>query len=363
MKILVIGYMHPKNDKRVFRTVRALSERCEVIYQYWTDKDEKEYVDGNVRYMPVKYTKNTKGNYIVEYMRRIKFDRLILDMIENFEYDVVYFHHFLASLPVEAFEVAKRRGKMIVYDMHEYHPENFLNALKGVLKYLKEKVILNIFKKQLTLSDKVIFVSKEMQEDVYKRLSIDRPYLVFPNYADGVFFSEKREKEICIVGGTTREFRYEKQILNRLAELGFKIKLIGMGLDVLSDIPHEYKAFMPYEEMMKELSKCTFSLISYNTIGYENYKNDIFALPNKYYDSLAAGVPVIVKNTFVSMVKEVEKYGIGVVIDPKDVNGSVKKILDAYENYQALINNVKKYQHMFVFDESKKEELLRFILG
>lgn len=53
--------MHPKYDKRVFRTVKVLSEQCEVIYQYWTAKDEKEYIDGNIRHLPVKYTKNYEG--------------------------------------------------------------------------------------------------------------------------------------------------------------------------------------------------------------------------------------------------------------------------------------------------------------
>lgn len=40
LKVLVIGYMHLRNDKRVFRTVQALSKKGEVIYQYWTEKEE-----------------------------------------------------------------------------------------------------------------------------------------------------------------------------------------------------------------------------------------------------------------------------------------------------------------------------------
>ena len=62
MKVLVIGYMHPKFDKRVFRTVTTLSKKHQVIYQYWTDDDEKGYQKGNIKYIPIKYTKGTKGN-------------------------------------------------------------------------------------------------------------------------------------------------------------------------------------------------------------------------------------------------------------------------------------------------------------
>lgn len=174
--------------------------------------------------------------------------------------------------------------------------------------------------------------------------------------------SDGKEKEICIVGKVPRGMKDEKEILRKLIDRGFKVKLIGMDLGVLRDIPHEYKALMPHREMMKELLRCSFSLISYSTIGYENCKNDLFALPNKYYDSLAAGVPVIVKSTFVSMVKEVEKYKIGVVINPKDVDESVEKILGTYEKYDEIMERVKIHQHRFVFDESKKEEFLKFVL-
>jgi len=50
VKIFIIGYMHPKYDKRVFRTVKALSKDNEVIYQYWTDKEEIESKEGNIFY-------------------------------------------------------------------------------------------------------------------------------------------------------------------------------------------------------------------------------------------------------------------------------------------------------------------------
>ncbi|MFA6997334.1 MAG: hypothetical protein WC181_08795, partial [Defluviitoga sp.] len=52
MKILIIGYMHPKLDKRVSRTVSSLSKSHEIIYQYWTDKEEKTYQEVNIKYFP-----------------------------------------------------------------------------------------------------------------------------------------------------------------------------------------------------------------------------------------------------------------------------------------------------------------------
>lgn len=362
MKILIIGYMHPKYDKRVFRTVKALSKDNEIMYQYWTDKEETEYKEGKIFYKPIKYKKNIKANSIIKLIRRRKLDKKIVEMIKKYDYDIVYFHHFLASRPIAPFKVAKKRNKVVIYDIHEYHPENFLNTLKGFAKVLKEKVMWKIFEKQLKMSDKLVFVSREVQRDIFEKLKINKPYLIVPNYASISVESKEKEKEISFVGKVTRNLLNEKKIIKKLVEKGFKFKIIGMDSDVFKDIPHEYTTFLPYEDMMEQLSKSAFSLISYNTIMDESYKNDIFALPHKYYDSIAAGTPVIVKNTFVSMAKEVEKYGIGVVIDPNNVDESVEKILKAYENYEKLLENIKKYKVKFVWNEEKEKELVEFIV-
>ncbi len=354
--------MHPKYDKRVFRTVKALSKDNEIIYQYWTDKEETEYKEGNILYKPIKYEKNIKANPIIKLIRRRKLDKKITEMIESYDYDIVYFHHFLASRPIAPFKIAKKRNKVVIYDIHEYHPENFLNALRGIAKVLKEKVMWKIFERQLKMSDKLVFVSKEIQSDIFEKLKVNKPYLIVPNYASISVEGREKVKVISFVGKVTRNLANEKKIIKKLLEKGFKFKIIGMDSDVFKDISHEYTTYLPYEDMMEQLSKSAFSLISYNTVMNENYKNDIFALPHKYYDSIAAETPVIVKNTFVSMAKEVEKYGIGVVIEPNNVDESVEKILKAYENYEKLLENIKKYKDKFVWDNEKEKEFINFVL-
>ncbi|MDK2886987.1 MAG: hypothetical protein PWP54_1567 [Thermosipho sp. (in: thermotogales)] len=57
--------------------------------------------------------------------------------------------------------------------------------------------------------------------------------------------------------------------------------------------------------MIEELSKSAFSLISFVSFGNEE-KNYIYSFPHKFFDSIAAGTPVIVKKDFF-MAKEVKK--------------------------------------------------------
>jgi hypothetical protein len=237
-----------------------------------------------------------------------------------------------------------------------------LNLLKGSLKNLKIKIMWKIFKKQIEFSDKLIFVSDETKNDVFEKTKLKKESLVVPNYASFTLNHEAKTKEIVFVGKITRPLIKEKEILKKLIENGFTFKIIGMDSNLFNDIPHIYTNFLPYEKMMKELSKASFSLISYQTVNDERYKNDTLALPHKFFDSIAAETPVIVKDTFVSMKKLVEKYGIEVVINPNNVDDSVEKIIKAYENYHLLIENIKKHKDKFVWNEEKEKEFEDFVL-
>ena len=315
-KILIVGYYHSKHDKRVFRTVKALSKKSIVSYQYLSDKDSEVYYENNIKYIPISFNITPSENILKKAMKRIRFDKKILKMIESEDFDILYMHHFLPIFPLKPFKIAKKRRKKIIYDIHEYHPENFLNSLRGIIKRLKIKIMWKIFKKQIELSDKLVFVSEETKNDVFEKINLKKDYLVVPNYASFTVTSEKKEREIVFVGKVSRPLTKEKEIIKMLLNNGFRFKIIGMESSYFKDIPHIYTNFLPYEKMMKELSKASFSLISYQTINDERYKNDTLALPHKFFDSIAAETPVIVKDTFVSMKKLVEKYGIGVVINP-----------------------------------------------
>ncbi len=364
MTILIIGYTHDKYDTRVLRTVQALSKVSKVIYQYLTYTDELPYEEGNVRYFPTKCVDNREGSPLKKLFDRRPLDKEIYRLIATEEYDVLYMHHFLATIPLKPFEIAKKRGKKIVYDIHEYHPENFLETLTGLSGYSKVKIVQRIFNKQLELSDLSIFVSEELRDDALQNANInkERTYII-PNYAlkKVNFDKKKKKKEIVYVGKITRRIGNEKNLIASLVDCGFSFRIIGMDVEIFSDIPHVYTPFLRYEEMMEEISKASFSLISYNCENAQYTKNYDFALPNKFFDSIAAGTPVIVKESFVSMAKQVRDLGLGVIINPLNVEESKKRILDAYNNYENILKNIEKHQDKFVWNQEKEQEFIKKI--
>ncbi|MBP7238407.1 MAG: glycosyl transferase family 1, partial [Petrotogaceae bacterium] len=134
MNIFIVGYEHPKTDKRVFRTVNSLAEKAEnkIIYQYWTDNiNEKKYTQGSITYCPIFYDKSSGVSSLYKLKRRKAFDNIIMDMILHEDYDVIIFNYFVISYLTKAFSKAKKRNKKIIYDIHELHPENFLNLMTG----------------------------------------------------------------------------------------------------------------------------------------------------------------------------------------------------------------------------------------
>ena len=61
------------------------------------------------------------------------------------------------------------------------------------------------------------------------------------------------------------------------------------------------------------------------------------------------------------MAKQVEELGVGVVINPSNIEQSIEKILNTYENYETILKNIEKYQNYFVWDENKEKEFLNKI--
>lgn len=361
--ILVIGYMHTKEDKRVYRTVKALSNYSKVIYQYLTEVPEKAYQEDNITYLPIFWKENKNATSVAKLFERKKLDHRILSLIEQQDFDILYMHHFLPTTPISPFKIAKQRGKKVIFDVHEYHPQNFLAELKKPVRQLKEKIMWKILKIQFDFCDRLVFVSKEAKDDISQITGICKESIVIPNYAVMKLTPIQKNKEIVFVGKTARPIKQEIKVIKQLLQKGFSFKVVGMDNSMFRDIQCLSTGFLSYEKMMNELSKAAFSLVSFSSIEDKNYKNDIYSLPHKFFDSLAAGTPVIVKESFVSMKKIVEDFKVGVIINPEDVDQSVQNILKACENYNELLENVKVHSDRFVWDEQKEKEFVEFVLS
>lgn len=345
MKVLVVGYNHPFNDKRVMRTVEALRKLGTVYYQYAGNSEES--IEGVIS-IPLK--KPWSKNRLEFYKQRREFDKEILKLAESLDYDLAYFHYFPASMPLCIFRAVKKRRKTLIYELHEIIPIQFLPERYEFLSFITWR----IFKQQLVLSDGIVCVSKEALDFMQKRTGVfNKPFFILPNYASTRLFpvpKDKRRKEIVYVGKVQRNTNRERAFLMELKSVGFTLKSIGISWDI-ADI---LLPFLPYPEMIEEIARSAFSLISFQSRKDINYPNDIYSLPNKLFDSIAAGTPVIVNSRFKSMGSLVKKYNVGILIDTtQPVRSITDKIIKAWDHYETFLDAIEANAEHFIWNEKK----------
>jgi len=92
--------------------------------------------------------------------------------------------------------------------------------------------------------------------------------------------------------------------------------------------------------MMDRLSKARFTLLAFQSRTDPQYANDIYSLPNKFYDSLTAGTPVIIGKRFVSMKKIVEETQTGIILNLLEGSKEPSLIQNALESYDCYLDNL-----------------------
>ena len=352
MKTLVVGYNHSWKDKRVMRTVETFSKLGHVYYQFSGGIDlSAAQRNSDVQNFSLCRDEMPGTSKVI---KRIRFDHEILKLVEELDYDLAYFHSFPASQPVKIFREVKKRGKKLLYDLHEIMPEQFLPERLSFLNPLLWKVL----KTQLSLVDGVIGVSEEALRMMFEKTGIDKPKLCLPNYATGgvSFENVVKNLEIAVVGGTHRKISIDSRLLN---EIKRNFKLISIG--TACNIADEELPFMDYRLMMERISKVKFTLLAFQSRRDLQYANDIYSLPNKFYDSLAAGTPVIIDKRFVSMKEIVEQTQTGIILDLLEEPKDPTLILNALDSYGCFLDNLRANYDRFVWDNSKESAFVDFI--
>ncbi|HON27683.1 MAG: glycosyltransferase [Mesotoga sp.] len=353
MKTLVVGYNHSRKDKRVMRTVEIFCRLGPVCYQFSGENSAfSNDFQRNLRdFSLCRDEMPGRGKLI----KRIRLDREILKLVKELDYDLAYFHSFPASQPIKLFREVKKRGKKLLYDLHEIMPVQFLPEKYSFLN----PVLWRILKAQLSLVDGVIGVSDEAMKMMFEKTGIARPLLIIPNYAaTGIQIGRNaKNAEIAVVGGTSRKITING---NLLKELKKNFKLISIGTNC--DIVDEELPFMNYDLMMDRISKVKYTLLAFQSRSDPQYPNDIYSLPNKFYDSLAAGTPVIIDDRFVSMKKIIEETNTGLILDlSKEPDRDLSLILNAPGSYDSYLENLGRYYDRFVWDNSKEDCFVDFI--
>lgn len=228
------------------------------------------------------------------------------DAVHACDFDTAFF----------SYHVVKRKHKKFIYDIFDFR--------YGEPKSLLQRVVRKSQLRLVDRADAVIICTEERKEQIQdahpKRLAVihNTPFQEQQQGEDAlVFQSDSPKIKVAYVGilADERLLTAIGHYFSQHHEVEWHVGGFGGLKDYLEGLAKEnenifFYGRIPYHHTLELESRCDIMLAIYDP-GIENCRR---AAPNKFYESLMLGKPVImVRNTGMSGV--VEKHDIGALID------------------------------------------------
>ncbi|MEP6928096.1 MAG: glycosyltransferase [Ginsengibacter sp.] len=245
--------------------------------------------------------------------------------------DVLWANDLDTLLP--NFIIARLKGIKLVYDSHEYFT---LTVIKQTSRKVWEMLELFLFprlKNVITVNDSI----KEVYEKKYKvNISVVRnvPYKFVKDINAEEIILPVNKKILVMQGIGLNENRGAEEAVFMMQFLPdeFMLYFIGWGtiLDKLKQMVHDLRlqskiifiAPLPYKQMMEYTRQCFLGLVF---IKIDLNDAHLFTLPNKFFDYIHAGIPVVASKGS-EIQKIIDKYNVGAYISNLEPTVIAKEI-------------------------------------
>jgi len=364
-KIASIVLNNFTNDSRVLKEAISLQhEGYEVTVVALHHENLKEFEE--VQNIPVHRVKlrtiNWSKKSIASLAKYIEWSYRVIKKYR--QYDVMHCHD-LNALHLGVISKLFNQKLKVIYDAHEYETEvNYLVGMKKKLSKVVEKFLIRY-------ADRVITVSDAIADEYVRLYGISKPHLVlnapaFKEVAKKDIFREtfgiEKEQTIFLYQGNLSRGRGVEVVLETFKALtDTKSVVVFMGYGELEASIKEHqkhyrniyfhKAVTP-DILLDYTSSADFgiSMIEDVCLSYR------YCLPNKMFEYIMAGVPVIVSN-LPEMKKLVEQYEVGVVAkenNPKELAEAIILASSLDKGYvQKQLNSVKS-----IYNWEEQEKIL-----
>lgn len=356
------------NDSRVEKVADSLTKQnYEVtIYAIYEEGLPEFEIVNNITINRIKLlTKNWSKNPIIQLIKYIEFG--IKFIVSQKNVDIIHCND-LGPLPLTILLKKIRRDRLkVVYDSHEYQTER-----KGINGF-KKKIMEFMEKKLIKHADEVITVSESIAEEYKRKYNINKPKIilncppVLGTTRDQNLFREifgiNENKTLFLYQGGLSYGRGIEKMLDAFSTLKSNdFALVVMGSGALERMVVDYSE--KNENIFHHPPVTQKELLNYTSSGdigvllYENTcLNHYFCLPNKLFEYMMAGLPVLVSNLF-ELKKFVEENNCGLVVDEikrESIHDAINKILesDIVKMSKKSIDVSQRYNW-----ESQEEQLL-----
>lgn len=254
----------------------------------------------------------------------------------------------------------KLKFKKIVYDSHEYFtevPELFNRKFPKRVWTILERIILPKIKYAYTVSESIALTYNKLY-------NIDMKIIRnVPNHYDIEKIIPKKGPKQILYQGSLNIGRGLEQMIDAMEFIeNCELIIIGDG-DITNQLKERIhsknlnhkvtlKGRIPFENLMIETQKADLGIALEENLGLNYY----YALPNKLFDYIQAGVPVLV-SPFPEMQKIVNKYEIGTVYDhksPQELAKTINEIFVLKNRYQKWKHNTDKAAQELCWENEEK---------
>lgn len=243
-----------------------------------------------------------------------------------------------------------KKNCALVYDSHEYFTEVPELVARPKIQKIWEKIEGKIFPKLDYIYTVNASIAKLYEEKYQKKIHVVRnmaPQFVAKKSHTKAELNLPMDKKIVLVqgAGINIDRGIEELLMAMDFLVGYYLLIIGSG-DVVPLLKERAKSRsdvsfidkMPYDEMMCYTVHADVG-VSLDKDTNINYR---FSLPNKIFDYIQAGVPILASNV-VEVKTIVEKYKLGAIIpshEPLDIAKTIRTIVEEM-NKEDLLKNLK----------------------
>ena len=337
-KIFSVVSNELKNDNRVFNQAFSLSrEGYDVTLlgiQRKTSLPAQERLNG---VQIIRQRMDNKSIERIKYFRAIYFIPFVWAQIfrqARIRYDIIHCHD-LNTLQFGVLMKFINLGKVkLIYDAHEYETQrNGLHGLKWAYVKLKERLLIRI-------CDRVITVGPTIADEYVRLYGIEKPAVIFncPILRSEEVIKKNLFREHFGIPASKKIFLYQgylypgrgiEIILEAFDQLNLADGvLIFMGEGTLTEEIKKHKKYGKYvfihpfvsgEVLLGYTSSADCGIAFIEDISL----SDRYCLPNKLFEYIAAGLPVI-SSGLPDLKKFINTYKVGVAAASNDVEGFIK---------------------------------------
>lgn len=275
--------------------------------------------------------------------RRRTFGRWVREaewMARKLEFDVVHAHDYTALALGE--RLSRTRGVPLVYDTHELWSERHRSGRPTPLQDWWQR---SRERRLGTRSAVVLTVGEALAERLRAAYHWDHVTVVrntFPVAPDGPTVPPTRPTG-AVYAGRLAAGRDLETVAAASSSTGLSLRLVGPSDPswLAGFVPHRCRVDPPVasDEVDALLEAGGLALVTLAD-GWGNHR---VALPNKLFQAVSAGVPVIASDVG-ELARIVRKQGLGVVYRPGDPTSLVAAIEDALLRFPELRESVRRAQ-------------------